>query len=156
MFVDLDRFKEINDRHGHAAGDELLRRVARLLRESMRESDLVGRIGGDEFLVICPDVGGAERAVGLAGRLAETLRDGLRAEADKLCCSVSVGVAWSRGNTSDVDALVAAADAAMYQAKRAGTGEPRLGVVTRAGPSRSLASRRSPALRARALVRTRR
>jgi diguanylate cyclase (GGDEF)-like protein/PAS domain S-box-containing protein len=127
MFVDLDRFKAINDRHGHAAGDELLRRVARLLRESMRENDLVGRTGGDEFLVICPDVGGAERAVGLAERLAEALRDGIRAEADELCCSVSIGVAWSSGNTSDADTLVAAADAAMYQAKRAETGEPRLG-----------------------------
>jgi diguanylate cyclase (GGDEF)-like protein/PAS domain S-box-containing protein len=127
MFVDLDRFKEINDRHGHAAGDELLRRVARLLRESMRENDLVGRTGGDEFLVICPDVGGVERAAGLAERLAEALRDGLRAETDELYCSLSIGVAWSSGNTRDADALVAAADAAMYQAKRAGTGEPRLG-----------------------------
>jgi diguanylate cyclase (GGDEF)-like protein/PAS domain S-box-containing protein len=127
MFVDLDRFKEINDRHGHAAGDELLRRVARLLRESMRENDLVGRTGGDEFLVICPDVGGVERAVGLAERLAEALRDGIRAETDELRCSVSIGVAWSSGNSSDADTLVAAADAAMYQAKRAGTGEPRLG-----------------------------
>jgi diguanylate cyclase (GGDEF)-like protein/PAS domain S-box-containing protein len=127
MFVDLDRFKDVNDRHGHAAGDELLRRVARLLRESMRENDLVGRTGGDEFLVICPDVGGAERALGLAERLADALRDGIRAEADEHYCSVSIGVAWSRGNTSDADTLVAAADAAMYQAKRAETGAPWLG-----------------------------
>jgi diguanylate cyclase (GGDEF)-like protein len=126
MFLDLDRFKEINDRHGHAAGDELLRRVARLLRESVRENDLVGRTGGDEFLVICPDVGGAERAVGLAERLAEALHDGIRAEADDPCCSLSIGVAWSSGNASDADTLVAAADAAMYQAKRAGTGKPKL------------------------------
>jgi diguanylate cyclase (GGDEF)-like protein/PAS domain S-box-containing protein len=127
MFVDLDRFKAINDRLGHAAGDELLRRVARLLRESVRENDLVGRTGGDEFLVICPDAGGAERAMRLADRLAEALRDGIRAETDELRCSLSVGVAWSSGDASDADTLVAAADAAMYQAKRAGTGEPRLG-----------------------------
>src|SRR5206468_1984569 len=95
MFVDLDRFKAINDRHGHAAGDELLRRVARVLRESVRENDLVGRTGGDEFLVICPDVGGAERAMALAERLAGSLRDGVHAEADELGCSVSIGVAWS-------------------------------------------------------------
>jgi diguanylate cyclase (GGDEF)-like protein/PAS domain S-box-containing protein len=126
MFVDLDRFKEINDRHGHAAGDELLRRVARLLRESVRDNDLVGRTGGDEFLLICPDVGGVERAKRLADRLAEALRDGTSAETDDLRCSLSIGVSWSSGDASDADALVAAADAAMYQAKRAGTGEPRL------------------------------
>jgi diguanylate cyclase (GGDEF)-like protein len=126
MFADLDRFKAINDRHGHAAGDELLRKVARVLRESVRENDLVGRTGGDEFLVICPDVGGAERAMGLAERLAESLREGVRAQTDELGCSVSIGVAWSRGGRSDADALVAAADAAMYEAKHAATGEPRL------------------------------
>src|SRR3954470_20598657 len=126
MFVDLDRFKAIIDRHGHAAGDELLRRVALLLRESLRENDLVGRTGGDEFLVICPDVGGVERAVGLAERLAEALHDGIRAEADELCCSLSIGVGWSSGDTSDAETLVAAAHAGVDQAKRAGTGEPRL------------------------------
>ena len=127
MFVDLDRFKAINDRHGHAAGDELLRRVALLLRDSVRENDLVGRTGGDEFLVICPDAGGAERAMRLAERLAEALRDGIGAEGDELRCSLSIGVAWSSGEASDADTLVAAADAAMYEAKHAGTGEPRLG-----------------------------
>ena len=127
MFVDLDRFKAINDHHGHAAGDELLRRVARLLRESVRENDLVGRTGGDEFLVICPDAGGAERAMTLAGRLSEALRDAMHAETDQPCCSLSIGVAWSSGDAIDADTLVAAADAAMYQAKHAGTGEPKLG-----------------------------
>jgi diguanylate cyclase (GGDEF)-like protein/PAS domain S-box-containing protein len=117
MFVDLDRFKAINDRHGHAAGDELLRRVALLLRESLRENDLLGRTGGDEFLVICPNVGGAERAMKLAERLAESLRDGIDAE-DELRCSLSIGVAWTSGDAIDADALVAAADAAMYEAKR--------------------------------------
>ena len=87
----------------------------------------MGRTGGDEFLVICPEAGGAERAMRLAERLAEALRDGIRAETDELSCSLSIGVAWSSGDASDADALVAAADAAMYEAKRAGTGEPRLG-----------------------------
>ena len=126
MFVDLDRFKEINDRHGHAAGDALLRRAAGLLRESVRENDLVGRTGGDEFLVVCPDVGGVERAMRLAERLAETLRDGICAATDELHCSLSIGVAWSSGDGTDADALVAAADAAMYEAKRAEANEPRL------------------------------
>ena len=124
MFVDLDGFKATNDRHGHAAGDELLRRVARLLRESVRENDLVGRTGGDEFLVICPDAGGAEQAMTLAGRLSETLHD---AQTDEPRCSFSIGVAWSSGDAIDAEALVASADAAMYEAKHAGTGEPKLG-----------------------------
>ena len=63
MFVDLDRFKELNDRYGHAAGDELLRIIGGRLRETVRGEDLVGRIGGDEFLVMCPDVGGPEAAM---------------------------------------------------------------------------------------------
>src|SRR3954451_6276976 len=126
MFVDLDRFKAINDRSAYAAGDELLQRFALLFREALREHDLVGRTGGDEFLIICPSVGGAERAMMLAERLAEALRKGLSAATDELSCSLSVGVAWSSGDASDADALVAAADAAMYRAKRAGTSEPTL------------------------------
>jgi GGDEF domain-containing protein len=62
----------------------------------------------------------------LADRVAEALRDGIHTETDELRCSVSIGVAWSSGNASDPDTLVAAADAAMYEAKHAGTGEPRL------------------------------
>jgi diguanylate cyclase (GGDEF)-like protein/PAS domain S-box-containing protein len=126
MFVDLDRFKSINDRHGHAAGDELLRQVASVLRDSVREKDLVGRTGGDEFLVICPDVGGSGRAMKLAARLARALREGICAVAGEPGCKVSIGVAWSSGDGTTADALVAAADAAMYKAKRAGTGEPEL------------------------------
>jgi GGDEF domain-containing protein len=64
--------------------------------------------------------------MGLADRLAEALREGIRDETNELGCSVSIGVAWSRGDSSDADALVAAADAAMYEAKRAGTGDPKL------------------------------
>jgi diguanylate cyclase (GGDEF)-like protein/PAS domain S-box-containing protein len=126
MFVDLDGFKGINDRYGHATGDKLLRTVARLLRESVRENDVVGRTGGDEFLVICPDAGGAEQAVALAGRLSEALHDVIHAETDEPRCSLSIGVAWSSGDAIDADTLVAAADAAMYQAKHAGTGQPKL------------------------------
>ncbi len=126
MFVDLDGFKSINDRYGHAVGDELLCKVARLLRESLREKDLVGRTGGDEFLVICPDIGSAERAMNLANRLARALREGLHEANGQPGCRVSIGVAHVSGDLTSPDALVAAADAAMYDAKRAGNGEPRL------------------------------
>jgi diguanylate cyclase (GGDEF)-like protein/PAS domain S-box-containing protein len=126
MFVDLDRFKSVNDRHGHAAGDDLLRKVASLLHDSVRENDLVGRTGGDEFLVICPDVGGADRAMKLADRLARALRDGMREAPGDLTCTISIGVAWSSGNNASADLLVAAADEAMYESKRTRTGEPKL------------------------------
>jgi diguanylate cyclase (GGDEF)-like protein/PAS domain S-box-containing protein len=126
MFIDLDRFKSINDQHGHAAGDELLQKVARLLRDSVRENDLVGRTGGDEFLIICPDVGGSDRAMKLAARLAETLRTGVSEATGNRGCTVSIGVAWSSGVAKSADELVAAADKAMYECKRARTGQPTL------------------------------
>jgi diguanylate cyclase (GGDEF)-like protein/PAS domain S-box-containing protein len=109
MFIDLDEFKAINDHYGHAAGDELLRTVAKQLRSAVREEDLVGRIGGDEFLIVCPDVGGAHRAVRLAERIEKTLRESV---------SASIGVAWSCGEDGATGELLERADRAMYAAKR--------------------------------------
>jgi diguanylate cyclase (GGDEF)-like protein/PAS domain S-box-containing protein len=109
MFIDLDEFKAINDHYGHSAGDELLRTVAKQLRSAVREEDLVGRIGGDEFLIVCPDVGGAHRAVRLAERIEKTLRDSV---------SASIGVAWSCGEDGADGELLERADRAMYAAKR--------------------------------------
>ncbi len=109
MFIDLDEFKEINDRHGHAAGDELLRTVAAALREAVREGDLVGRVGGDEFILLCPAVGGPDGAERLGERVRERL-DGVIA--------ASVGVAWSEGERVGADELIASADRAMYANKR--------------------------------------
>jgi diguanylate cyclase (GGDEF)-like protein/PAS domain S-box-containing protein len=126
MFIDLDGFKAVNDSYGHAAGDRLLQSVSRILRESFREGDLVGRTGGDEFLVICPEVGGAEGALRLARRLSQSLRAGLKAAEGEPTCRVSIGVAWSQGARRSADTLVALADEAMYASKRAADGEPRL------------------------------
>jgi diguanylate cyclase (GGDEF)-like protein/PAS domain S-box-containing protein len=128
MFVDLDRFKELNDRYGHAAGDELLRIFGQRLRETVRGNDLVGRVGGDEFLVMCPEVGGPAGAMRLAGRLAESLHERIRLSAGAVSMQVSIGVAWSAGAAVEADALVAQADAAMYQSKRQRRGEPKLAV----------------------------
>ncbi len=129
MFIDLDGFKSINDRYGHAAGDRLLQSIGRVLRESVRDGDCVGRTGGDEFLVLCPDVGGADRALKLAGRIARALRAEGCGPGGNHGCRVSIGVAFSSGTTGTADALVAAADQAMYRSKRAGTGEPELASV---------------------------
>jgi diguanylate cyclase (GGDEF)-like protein len=96
MFIDLDQFKAINDQHGHAVGDELLRRVASRLRTALRGDDLVGRIGGGEFLVMCPSIGGSGAAIQLAERLARAIRRERPIMSD-LEPRVSIGVAWSKG-----------------------------------------------------------
>jgi len=132
MFVDLDGFKEVNDRQGHAAGDALLRSVARCLLEAVRDTDLVGRIGGDEFLVVCPDIGGPAPAMKLAERLAHAIHEE-RGEpgAEGIECQVSIGVAWSSGSDTSADTLVAMADRAMYESKRARVGQPVLAAAFR-------------------------
>jgi diguanylate cyclase (GGDEF)-like protein/PAS domain S-box-containing protein len=126
VFVDVDRFKDVNDEHGHAVGDELLRVVAHQLRDGVRGDDLVGRIGGDEFLIVCPNIGGPERAMKLAQRLsAQVSRESIGGAAS-VAPRVSVGVAWSEGDSLDADTLVARADVAMYESKRLGAGAPQL------------------------------
>lgn len=116
IMMDIDHFKSVNDRHGHLAGDQVLVCVARLLLDGTRELDLVGRWGGEEFMVVCRDTGLAGAAV-----LAEKLRS--RIAADPLPVSgrttASFGVACWRGGESIGD-LIARADAAMYTAKQAG------------------------------------
>jgi diguanylate cyclase (GGDEF)-like protein/PAS domain S-box-containing protein len=118
IYVDVDHFKSVNDRHGHAAGDELLAVVAARLRGAARSGDIVGRLGGDEFLVVCPGVPNAGTALALAERVTHaaegplTLPDGTVA-----IVRVSVGAAHATG-PSTADELVQAADVAMYCAKR--------------------------------------
>ena len=126
MFVDLDHFKAINDNEGHAAGDEILRGVGAALREAVRTGDLVGRIGGDEFLVVCPGIESAEAAMKLAERLATCARRGGSRAAGSLAHQLSIGVAWSDGDDVGAEALVAAADRAMYESKRERAGLPHL------------------------------
>jgi diguanylate cyclase (GGDEF)-like protein/PAS domain S-box-containing protein len=127
IFVDLDRFKDVNDRLGHAAGDELLGVVASRLLRAVRADDIVGRIGGDEFLVIRPGVTSSAQAMNSAKRLADTFRHQVRLKAGRLPCHASIGVAWSSDPLLDAEGLVAMADAAMYKAKRSDGGQPVLG-----------------------------
>lgn len=119
LFCDLDRFKTVNDEHGHAAGDELLRQVAGRLRGVFRPDDLVGRLSGDEFAVVLADVDEAT-AVALAGRVVEALDQPFRVEGREQRVTVSVGVALHEGTDGRGDRLLAAADAAMYEAKQRG------------------------------------
>jgi diguanylate cyclase (GGDEF)-like protein/PAS domain S-box-containing protein len=115
LMLDLDGFKAVNDRHGHAAGDEVLREVARRLRRSVRERDLVARLGGDEFVVVLTDLGAVPDAVDrVESALAETfaLADGAAAP-----LRAAVGVAVFPGDGRTVADLLAAADREMYAAK---------------------------------------
>ena len=124
ILVDLYRFKDLNDGHGHDAGDEFLGVVARRLHGAVREDDVVGRIGGDQFLVICPGIATSAEAVRTAIRVAETLGHEIQLKNLRVGSRASIGVAWSSGSDIDADALVARADTAMHESKRRGAGRP--------------------------------
>jgi diguanylate cyclase (GGDEF)-like protein len=117
IVVDLDNFKDINDTHGHAAGDAVLRDVAYMIRKELRAFDLAYRLGGEEFLILLPG-SGESAAAGVAERMREKICERSIAGID---VSISCGVAASApGNAFDFDAVFARADYALYSAKRAG------------------------------------
>jgi diguanylate cyclase (GGDEF)-like protein len=118
LFIDLDDFKRVNDDHGHGAGDRLLAVLAARLRATVRSVDVVGRIGGDEFLVVCPGVGQPVVARDLATRLAVRLAEPARLDDVILRPRASIGLAYSWDPTEDAEAVIARADAAMYDDKR--------------------------------------
>jgi diguanylate cyclase (GGDEF)-like protein/PAS domain S-box-containing protein len=120
IFVDLCGFKVINDRFGHAAGDRVLTVAASRLTSAVRPYDLVGRFGGDEFLVVCPRVDTALIAFEVAQRIHGSLSDPVNVASVVIALRASVGVAWS-ADLIDVDMLVAQADQAMYESKRTGS-----------------------------------
>ncbi|MGH2865124.1 MAG: diguanylate cyclase [Solirubrobacteraceae bacterium] len=120
VYVDLDRFKPVNDELGHAAGDELLVLVAERMRLASRDSDVAGRLGGDEFLVVLRDIPGPEMAVRAAERIAETLCDTFELTLGEVELRASVGVACSDGAQVGSEELVKRADAAMYRSKQEG------------------------------------
>lgn len=120
LVVDIDRFKSVNDRHGHPAGDKVLVEVARCCKASLRQRDLIGRAGGEEFLILCPDTD-LEDACRVADRLLQAVR-ALRfdAVASSLRVTISIGAASLPGDDQSVDTLVAHADRALYAAKQGG------------------------------------
>jgi diguanylate cyclase (GGDEF)-like protein/PAS domain S-box-containing protein len=120
LYLDLEGFKQLNDRRGHAAGDQALRTIARRLRSQVREADLAVRLGGDQFVVLLDGVDDAGRLETRARALAERLMRPFRVEDGSDRLGVHVGGAISPHHARTHDALLAAADAAMYAAKRAG------------------------------------
>jgi diguanylate cyclase len=116
MFVDLDRFKEVNDSFGHATGDELLRQLGARLEDSLRSSDLVVRLGGDEFALALLD-GDADYAATVAGRLAGRIEEPFSLDAVRVQIGASIGIAVFPDDALDPADLVRCADLAMYRAK---------------------------------------
>jgi diguanylate cyclase (GGDEF)-like protein len=119
LFLDLDRFKEVNDTLGHAVGDELLQAVANRLTDVVRSSDTVARQGGDEFLILLPNPPDLTAAEHTARKVLGALVAPFTVAGRELAVSASIGVAWCRGDASYQE-LVRQADVAMYQAKEAG------------------------------------
>jgi diguanylate cyclase (GGDEF)-like protein len=123
LFVDLDRLKQVNDCHGHAAGDELIRQTVTRLNASLRPSDAVARIGGDEFVVLLDDLQHSEEAEIVAGRILDSLSEPCHVTPSVVISpSASVGIALAGEGAMDADTLLSHADAAMYKAKQAGRG----------------------------------
>ena len=120
MFVDLDQFKRVNDSLGHEAGDRLLRVIAGRVQACVRETDLLFRMGGDEFTVILEDVRGPEEVAMVAQRVIEAAREPLQLLHHELSVSVSVGIAMYPRDDAGGGGLVKSADTAMYRAKELG------------------------------------
>lgn len=120
LFIDLDRFKPVNDTFGHAVGDELLRQVGRRLENMLRDEDTVARLGGDEFVVVLPDLRTAEAPDRAAEKTVAVLSEPFRVGEHILDISCSVGIALFPRDADNAAALIERADVAMYAAKEAG------------------------------------
>lgn len=123
LFLDLDGFKEVNDRHGHEMGDRVLRRVAARLVGAVRTEDTVARLGGDEFGVLLADVRGSDDAAAVARKLLAALRLPIAANGARVRLGASVGIALFPEHGAAADGLLRAADDAMYRVKTGGKGD---------------------------------
>jgi diguanylate cyclase (GGDEF)-like protein/PAS domain S-box-containing protein len=120
MFLDLDRFKEVNDSLGHAAGDELLQAAARRLQDAVRDGDTIARLGGDEFTVILEEVTDIDQIETIAQRIQTSLSTPFLVQEREIFVTASIGIAVYPYTRDGVEALVQAADVAMYCAKKSG------------------------------------
>jgi diguanylate cyclase (GGDEF)-like protein len=120
LFVDLDRFKFVNDTYGHDIGDKLLTAVGKVLRDNVRTNDLVGRVGGDEFMVALPGVRDEDSAAEIARSLVRELSAPFTVEGRELQVSASIGVSLYPRDGTNAESLLHSADSAMYQVKQGG------------------------------------
>lgn len=120
LMIDSDNLKEVNDAHGHEAGNRLLRQLSRLAQAELRYTDVMARYGGDEFIVLLPETP-AKGALEVAGRIVDAVANApLEVAGKRVACTVSIGVAAYPEDGGTLDAVAARADRAMYQAKQAG------------------------------------
>jgi diguanylate cyclase (GGDEF)-like protein/PAS domain S-box-containing protein len=126
MFLDLDRFKAINDSLGHPAGDQLLREVARRLQRCTRPGDVVARFGGDEFVILLGQIVDTEEALAIGSRMRDALATPFQLAGGAVASGASIGVALNTTQIESADELLRHADLAMYQAKNHGKGQVRL------------------------------
>ncbi|MER9687797.1 MULTISPECIES: EAL domain-containing protein [unclassified Mesorhizobium] len=122
LYLDLDRFKHVNDTLGHPAGDELVRQTAARLQHTVRDVDTVARLGGDEFAVILIDVRDVRNAEDVSERVLQKLQEPFKLMDDQVFISASIGIALSTGPDADADDLLRKADIALYEAKKNGRG----------------------------------
>ena len=120
LHVDLDEFKGINDTHGHSAGDAILLHAANALRNNIRKHDMVARVGGDEFVVVCPEMTSLKQLEKLGEALLHEIAKPLIWNDINLSCKASIGAALSTKDNTDHDDLLVRSDFAMYEAKKAG------------------------------------
>ncbi|BBN87168.1 putative bifunctional diguanylate cyclase/phosphodiesterase [Azospira sp. APE16] len=120
LFLDLDHFKLVNDTLGHPIGDRLLQAVAERLRRGVRETDTISRQGGDEFVIVLPELADPESAGSIAGKLMEQMHEPVRVNGHRLNVTFSLGIALYPDDGEDFDTLMKKADTAMYSAKEAG------------------------------------
>ena len=125
VFIDLDRFKWVNDTFGHSGGDRLLKEVAARIAACTREGDIVSRHGGDEFVMVLPDQPTRESATPVLQRVLESISEPVSIDGSEVCVSCSIGAAFFPEDGTDADTLLKNADAAMYHSKEQGPGRLR-------------------------------
>ncbi|MCG2577417.1 EAL domain-containing protein [Dechloromonas sp. XY25] len=156
LFIDLDRFKQVNDLYGHEVGDRLLQEVAMRLIACTRQEDLVGRLGGDEFVIILPHLDHrTDRATVVAQHVLDSIGQPFRIDALELSVSPSIGITYYPEHGTEIDALIHAADLAMYQAKQFGRANYQLytsDLCQRAEEARSLEAKLRHALKNQGLA----
>ncbi|MFA6500170.1 MAG: GGDEF domain-containing protein, partial [Desulfurivibrionaceae bacterium] len=121
LYVDLDKFKQINDAHGHLAGDTVLKEVASRLRALLRDSDTVARMGGDEFVVILHDISSKTAVSNVTKKIIDALAKPILFNETQFTVMASVGISIYPDDDKQIDALLQKADKAMYQAKKSNT-----------------------------------
>ncbi|MEM1365044.1 MAG: EAL domain-containing protein [Pseudomonadota bacterium] len=122
MHIDLDRFKEINDTHGHSAGDAVLKAVAERLQSNVRGEDLVARVGGDEFVVVCANIQHLEQLQNIGNSFLKAVEDPILWNGSNLHCGLSIGVALSDASSDSIEDILTKSDFALYDAKSSGRG----------------------------------